>query len=205
MRVLSRRFRTMLLVTGLLAASLLIGLDRAVMAPRWRHMAAGSAPSAARDNARYHGQTFTVTRVVDGDTLYLDVPDDGAPATKVRLLGIDAPELAHDGASAMYFARQATDYAREQLQGHTVTVYLDETPRTRGKYGRLLAYLEMPDGAFLNELLLAEGYAYADPRFAHSYLQRYRQLEGSARALGKGLWAGVTREQMPRWRQSRAP
>jgi endonuclease YncB( thermonuclease family) len=89
--------------------------------------------------------------------------------------------------------------------GKRVTVHLDETERTRGNYGRLLAYLELPDGTVLNELLLAEGYVYADLRFRHSYFHKYGQLEASARALRKGLWAEVTRDDLPDWLQRMRP
>ncbi|UCD53172.1 MAG: thermonuclease family protein [Phycisphaerales bacterium] len=164
-------------------------------------MSEGSEPTAAQDVTRYHGKAFIVLRVVDGDTLHIDAPDNGTSVTKVRLLGIDAPELGRMGESPTHFAREATDDARQRAEGLEVTVYLDETGCTRGKYGRLLAYVELPDGQFLNELLVSEGYAYADPRFPHSYLHRYQQLEGSARALKKGLWAEVTPEDMPSWRQ----
>jgi len=194
--------RAVLVVLALLGTVFLVWLDRTAVAPRWTRQVTSSERVAARDMTKYHRQTFRVVRVVDGDTLHIDAPDHGALTTKVRLLGIDAPELAHDGTPPMYFSREATDYAAQRVRDVEVTVYLDETLRTRGTYGRLLAYLELPDGQFLNELLVSEGYAYADPRFAHSYLHRYQQLEGSARALEKGLWAEVKAGQMPAWRQS---
>ena len=62
----------------------------------------------------------------------------------------------------------------------------------------------MPNGQSLNELLLAEGYAYADLRFPHSYYYRYKQLEASARVLKKGLWASVTNKRLPSWRRHRS-
>jgi micrococcal nuclease len=84
-----------------------------------------------------------------------------------------------------------------------VTLYLEEH-RTRDKYGRLLAYIELPDGRFLNEVLLSEGFAYADPRFRHSFYHKYKQLETTARSQKKGLWSNVTPEQMPKWRQEKS-
>jgi endonuclease YncB( thermonuclease family) len=184
---------------SLVGAALLIGLDRGVLAPYWSRQTTPSRPATAQDATRYHNRMFAVTKVVDGDTLHIDAPDMSGSSTKVRLLGIDAPELGHRGVAQMYFATEATDYARQLAQGVTVTIYLDADGPSRGKYGRLLAYIEMPDGRFLNELLVSEGYAYADSRFAHSYYHRYKQLEASARALKKGLWATITPEQMPSW------
>ena len=103
----------------------------------------------------------------------------------------------------MYFAAEATAFARQMALGKEVRVYLDERAGSRDRYQRLLAYLELPDGKFLNEELLAEGYAHADRRFRHSYYQKYLQLEAGARSLGKGLWQNVTPEQMPPWLQKR--
>jgi micrococcal nuclease len=143
--------------------------------------------------------------VVDGDTLHLDVADASGSVTKVRLVGIDTPELGNSGKEAMYFSREAAAFARRLALSKTVTVYLDERAGSRDRYGRLLAYVELPDGKFLNEELLLEGYAYADLRFRHGYYQKYQQLEASARALRKGLWAHVTPEQMPIWRQRKLP
>jgi len=80
-------------------------------------------------------------------------------------------------------------------------VYLDATEHTRGKYGRLLAYVQLPDGRFLNEVLVAEGFAYADLRFRHIFYHKYPRLEASARSRKKGLWEKVTRDQLPKWLQ----
>ncbi len=183
----------------LATAIFFIWLDRTVVTPRREGRPAVSQRTTREDRARYHGRQFQVTQVVDGDTLYLDAPDADARSTKVRLLGIDAPELAHDGRPEMYFAPEAATYARQSVEGAMVVVYLNENGPTRGKYDRLLAYIECPDGQFLNEILIAEGYAYADSRFPHGYSRRYRQLESSARSLAKGLWAAVTPEQLPLW------
>ena len=101
----------------------------------------------------------------------------------------------------MYFAEESTAFARHLALDKAVSVYLDERAGSRDRYERLLAYLELPDGRFLNEELLSEGYAYADRRFRHSYYQKYLQLEAGARSGGRGLWKDVTAEQMPPWLQ----
>jgi endonuclease YncB( thermonuclease family) len=202
-RALSRRQRAILVGLGLIATALLAWLDRyGISLP-------GPGPSTSRqqtlatDLARYHGRSFEVVRVVDGDTLHLGTPDLGGDSTKVRLLGIDAPEMGTNRSERMYFAEEATASAKRLALGQTVRVYLDERAGSRDRYQRLLAYIELPDGKFLNEELLSEGYAYADRRFRHSYYQKYLQLEAGARSLGKGLWKDVTPEQMPPWLQKR--
>jgi len=159
----------------------------------------------AADSARYERNAFAVVRVVDGDTLHLDAPDGEGRTTKVRLLGIDAPEMGDAANKPMYFAEEATRFATDLALRKVVTIYLDERAGTRDKYDRLLAYVELPDGRFLNEELLLGGYVYADLRFRHSYYHKYKQLEASARATKAGLWAGVSPEQMPSWRRKTRP
>ncbi len=184
-------------------AALLIGLDRGVVSPRWSRFFSSRQQTLAADLARYDHATFAVTRVVDGDTLHLDVPDDGQRVTKVRLLGIDAPEMGDARTKAIHFAHEATNFAADLALGKVVTVYLDEPAGSRDKYDRLLAYLQLPDGRFLNEELLDGGYVYADLRFRHSYYSKYKQLEAGARAAKMGLWAEISPDQMPLWRQER--
>ncbi|MBM4023860.1 MAG: hypothetical protein FJ280_00415 [Planctomycetes bacterium] len=200
-RALSRRKRAVLVVLGLIGAALLAWLDRDVVAPQW------SAPSTARgqtfatDSARYHGQAFPVVRIVDGDTLHLAAADLADETTKVRLVGIDAPEMGTNRSQRMYFAEEATALAQRLAYRKTVRVYLDERAGSRDRYQRLLAYIALPDGRFLNEELLSQGCVYADRRFRHGYYQKYLQLEAAARAAGQGLWKNVTPEQMPPWLQ----
>jgi endonuclease YncB( thermonuclease family) len=201
--VISRRKRAIVIGLGLIATALLVWLDRDFIGPQWSTPSSSRRQTISVDLARYDRGEFRVVRVVDGDTLHLGVPDGGNTTTKVRLLGIDAPEMGFGGGTPMYFAEEATALARDLALGGTVRVYLDESAGIRDKYGRLLAYIELPDGRFLNEELLLAGCAYADLRFRHSYYYRYRQLEAGARAAKQGLWAHVSPEQQPQWRQER--
>ncbi len=187
------------MAVGLIGMVLLVWLDRGVVTPARRGLAPSSQYDPARDSVRYDGKAFTVVRVIDGDTLHINAPDGADPVTKIRLLGIDAPEAYDEEQGQMYYADEATRFAQQLACGRCVTIYLDANGRSRGNYGRLLAYVELPDGRFLNDVLLLEGYAYADLRFRHSRYQKYQQLESAARSLQKGLWAKVSREQLPDW------
>ena len=203
-RALSRRKRAALIGITLIGTALLVWLDRDFVAPRWSDLLTQREQTLATDLARYHGGSFPVVRVVDGDTLHLGVADSEDDATKVRLVGVDAPEMGWGGRERMYYAEEATAFAGRLAMGQRVTVYLDQQAGSRDRYGRLLAYIQLPDGRFLNEELLSEGFAYADLRFKHGYYQKYQQLEASARALKEGLWARVKPDQMPAWRQQRS-
>jgi micrococcal nuclease len=200
---MSRRNRAVLIGISLIGTALLILLDRDFVAPRWSDLLTPREQTLATDLERYHGRSFAVVRVVDGDTLHLGVADSSGDVTKVRLIGMDAPEMGFGGGQRMYYAQEATAATKRLALDQRVTVYLDQQAGNRDRYERLLAYIQLPDGRFLNEELLTEGFAYADMRFKHGYFQKYRQLEASARALKKGLWARVTVDQMPPWRQKR--
>ncbi len=202
-RALSRRQRAILAGLGLIVTALVVWLDRYGVSLPASGPASSRQQTLAADVARYHGQSFEVVRVVDGDTLHLGVPDLGGDSTKVRLVGIDAPEMGTNRSERMYYGEEATAFAKRVALHQEVRVYLDERAGSRDRYQRLLAYVELPDGKFLNEELLSEGYAYADRRFKHSYSQKYLQLEAGARGLKKGLWKNVTPEQMPPWLQKR--
>jgi micrococcal nuclease len=198
---MSRRTRAVLIGISLIGTALAVWFDRSVASPRWSGPSASRHPALTTDFARYQGHKFVVVKVVDGDTLHLAAPDLGHTTTRVRLLGIDAPEMGSSKSERMYFAEEATTFAQRLALDRVVGIYLDEHAGSRDRYERLLAYIELPDGRFLNEELLSQGYAYADRRFRHSYYQKYLQLEAGARSAGAGLWKDVTPEQMPRWLQ----
>ena len=163
-----------------------------------------SAPALPRgnDHSRYHDRVFRVTRVVDGDTFDIAAPDGDQSVTRIRLWGVDAPETGKGPHPAMHFGAKASAFADESLDGRNVRVVLSPQ-RTRGKYGRLLAYVHLePGGRMFNEVLLEEGYAYADYRFKHHYYRQFKDIEKRARRAERGLWDGITIDQMPPWRQT---
>ncbi len=156
------------------------------------------------DFARYHERVFGVVRVVDGDTLDINAPDGAKDRTRIRLWGVDTPEVKGSPRGAMHWGAEASTFAKETLVGATVGIELLRR-RTRDRYGRLLAYVYLPSGKMFNELLVEQGHAYADVRFGHPYRSHFSDLEISARASERGLWRDVTLEEMPEWRQRREP
>ncbi|MEK7756378.1 MAG: hypothetical protein AAB385_04120, partial [Planctomycetota bacterium] len=89
-----------------------------LLPPRWRRNATALAaviavaalivcertvqgPIQGGDRSRYHDRTFHVVYVVDGDTIDIDAPDADKPKTRVRLWGVDTPELARSGRPEM--------------------------------------------------------------------------------------------------------
>ena len=198
---MSKRRRNGIVLLCTMLFMLLVLLDHGLTENRLPLQALPEEQTKALDVEKYHGKTFAVVQVIDGDTLDIDIPDGRNRYTRIRLLGIDTPETGGEQFGGMYFGPQAAEFTRKLALGKPVTLYLDSPNPTRGKYGRLLAYVKLADGGFLNEVLLTEGYAYADLRFSHSFYNKYRQLQSAARSAKKGLWQNVTPEQLPAWLQ----
>lgn len=158
-----------------------------------------------KDQQKYHGRTFAVADVIDGDTLDLDIPDGDLSVTRVRLLGIDTPETKHPKTGVMYYGPQAAEFTKALADKQKVTILMDTIGDQRDLYGRLLAYIQLEDGRILNEVLIQNGYAYADLRFEHSQSARYEQLMNQAWENKTGLWKEVARRQLPDWLSRKRP
>jgi len=197
---MSRRTKAAILALCLLALAVAVWLDNENTS-QTNTQPKSEDSQILSDFDRYHKKSFLVVNVVDGDTIDINIPDANKETTRIRLWGVDTPETKHPQRGVMYFGPEASQYARELTLGKQVTIYLEER-RTRGYYGRLLAYIQLPDRSFLNEILLSEGFAYADWRFRHSFYNKYKQLEAAAKAAKKGLWEKVQPDQMPSWRQN---
>ena len=203
---MSRRMRNIAAVIFVLAATGLVTLDRTAVRKVWRWQPQTKSEQNAGDFETYNGKQFAVVKVVDGDTIDIDIPDGNYSHTRIRLWGVDTPETKDPRLpEPMYFGPEASEFSTKLVFGKQVTIFLDKDRNSRDKYYRLLAYVQLPDKTFLNEVLLSEGYAYADLRFKHSFYNKYKQLESAARSQKKGLWANVTEEQLPEWLQRERP
>lgn len=162
-----------------LALALLVAADRA-----------GMLALPTNDLRRYDDRTFSVERVVDGDTLVLAATDGKRDTTRVRLWAVNAPELARpeEGKPAEPLAEAARERVAALIEGERVTLDL-EPHRLRDKHDRVLAFVTLPDGRVVNELLVTEGLARADARWPHRDVERYATLEKAAKKAKVGLWA----------------
>jgi micrococcal nuclease len=200
---MSRRMRNVAAVIIVLTAATLFFLDRTYFSRSITKSLQTTQRQETSDVSKYYGKQFIVVKVIDGDTIDIDTPDGNYNHTRIRLLGIDTPETKDPRTGPMYFGKEASDFATQKVLNKQVTIFLDKDKNPRDRYHRLLAYIQLPDGTFLNEVLLSEGYAYAYLPFKHSLSNKYKQLESIARSQKKGLWAGVIPEQMPKWKQER--
>jgi micrococcal nuclease len=126
------------------------------------------------------GEFAVVKKVVDGDTVELS---DGK---KVRYIGIDTPESKKPNTPVQCFAIEASKRNEQLVAGKTVRMVKDVSETDR--YGRLLRYVYV-DEVFVNEQLVAEGYAFArsfPPDIKEQTI--FASAEAKARDEKQGLW-----------------
>jgi len=135
-----------------------------------------------------------VTRAVDGDTLVLENRE------RVRLIGIDTPEMhesqklyrdagrSHEDVTTIQkLGRRAYGFTRGLVEGRRVSLEFDA--ERRDKYRRLLAYVYLKDGTFVNAEIVKQGYASLmtippNVKYADQFSKLYRE----ARENKRGLW-----------------
>jgi micrococcal nuclease len=162
----------------------------------WRHLAlvalvasliegtaCGGRPPVPVPPARSDA-VVPVTKVTDGDTIHVAY---GGSDERVRLIGVNTPEVDWYGGRAECFGSQAGLYARARLSGARVKLVFDVERRDR--YGRLLAYVYVGRELF-NLTLVRLGYGRADPVPPDTKLAGdFARAQDRARSSGVGLWS----------------
>ncbi|MES0371473.1 MAG: thermonuclease family protein [Mariprofundaceae bacterium] len=123
----------------------------------------------------------TVSKVYDGDTFKT------RSGEKVRLLGINTPEIAHGGKPGQPFGKIAKHELKSLIQGKLVRLQFDR--EKRDKYGRLLAHIYLRDGTWINAHMIERGLAHSytfAPNFRHS--SELLKKERTARNSKPGIW-----------------
>jgi len=140
-------------------------------------------------------QTARVVAVHDGDTITVRI--DGHKE-KVRLVGIDSPELQDERQAYRDAGYAARNYARVLLGGETVTLEPEPRQGDRDRYDRLLRYVILGDGTNVNEDLVRKGYARVFDKFNFTMKPRFKAVEAEAKREKLGVWA------LPpgRWREA---
>jgi endonuclease YncB( thermonuclease family) len=128
--------------------------------------------------------TAIVARVHDGDTLRL------TDQRKVRLIGINTPELARDQQAEQAFARQARQALIQLLRSSNNRISMRYGQQRTDKYQRTLAHLYLPDGRNIQQLLISQGLATAFTTPPNNQLSHcYRQAEQAAIKQALGIWS----------------
>ncbi len=142
----------------------------------------------------YNYADVLVTRAVDGDTLVLESGE------RVRLIGIDTPEIHEskklyrdaqrsnqDTQTIQKLGRRSYEFTKSLVEGKRVSLEFDLEKHDR--YKRLLAYVYLKDGTFVNAEIVKQGYASLmtyppNVKYADLFLKLYQE----ARENRRGLW-----------------
>ncbi|MEK7155760.1 MAG: thermonuclease family protein [Patescibacteria group bacterium] len=195
------------LVGGLIAIALLIGGAFAV-GTKWDGDTESSAETAAAVSALKSDSEFSdeefleadeetpapegaplykVLRVVDGDTIVIEV--DGK-SESVRMIGVDTPELNDSRTGVQCFAKEAAEKTKALVTGKSIRFEKDPSQGDRDKYKRLLGYVFLENGGFVNKALIEGGFAheytYDD---AYKYQKQFKAAQAAAKEAEAGLWA----------------
>jgi micrococcal nuclease len=104
-----------------------------------------------------------VTKVVDGDTIDVDIDlgFDISFSSRVRLAGIDTPESRTRDKMEKALGLEAKAYLKSQIDSAKTIVIKTEKMNSSEKYGRILGWLFL-DGSTvsMNEKMIADGYAW---------------------------------------------
>lgn len=134
-------------------------------------------PGFARIEAR-------VVSVVDGDTIKVEF---GGAQYTIRLIGINTPETVHPSKPVEWMGPEASEANKRLVEGQVV--YLEKDVSETDRYGRLLRYVYLVDGLFVNAELVRLGYAQVstyppDVRYTDLFLE----MQQEARESERGLW-----------------
>jgi len=143
----------------------------------------------------YNYTDILVKRAVDGDTLQLETGE------RVRLIGIDTPEMhesnklyrdasrtKQDISTIQELGRRAYEFTKNLVEGKRVSLEFDMEKRDR--YDRLLAYVYLKDGTFVNAKIIEEGFASLmtfppNVKYADLFLKLYQEARNNRRGLWK--------------------
>ena len=126
-------------------------------------------------------ETAVVKYVIDGDTVILKNDE------KLRYIGIDTPEIDHEAKQAEPLGYAARSFNTKRLGSKKVRLEFDLEKRDH--YNRILAYIFLPDGTFVNLALLRSGmgtYLHKPPNL--KYADRLLKAQRKAMSDRKGVW-----------------
>ena len=130
---------------------------------------------------------FTVTKVVDGDTIWVD---NNGQRLKIRMIGLDTPETVDPRKPVQCFGLEASAQAKTILGGQSVYLETDPSQDSVDRFGRTLAYVWTASGRLFNLDMIADGYAFEYTYdLPYRYQQDFKTAEDDARTQERGLWS----------------
>lgn len=129
-------------------------------------------------------QAAKAVRVIDGDTIEVEIE---GQRYRVRYIGIDTPEATDSTSALGWMGREAIAANQRLVEGKAI--YLEKDVSETDRYGRLLRYVYLLDGTFVNAVLVRLGYAQVstyppDVRYQDLFLK----MQDEAVEAEVGLW-----------------
>ena len=141
------------------------------------------------DDEKNSRQEAQVVRVVDGDTVEVLLDN---KKEKVRVIGINTPEVVDPRKSVECFGKEASNMAKEILSNQNVVLESDSSQQNVDKYGSLLRYVFV-NGVDFGKQMIAEGYAHEYTYdLPYKYQLEYKASERQARKDKVGLWESAS-------------
>ncbi len=135
-----------------------------------------------------YSQKVKVARVIDGDTFVL------SDSQRVRILGIDCPEIAKPGKPAQPFGEEAKQKTKSFIEGKTIKLTFEKEAGYHDFFGRLLAHVWLvgsnnKDSLFIQAELIKSGLAkvryYSKQK---RYYGIFKNLQRTAKKNKVGMW-----------------
>ncbi|WP_019504278.1 thermonuclease family protein [Pleurocapsa sp. PCC 7319] len=151
--------------------------------------------SCTSDSGKINLLSATVTRVVSGQTIEVELAGT-SEVTKVRIMGIDAPDLRQSPWGEAAQQRLAHLIMRSSIKLETDFSEIDQrseqAPSSYGgvisdPYNRLQAHVWL-EGNLISQRLVKEGYVLANTRYPHLYSKLLIDAQEYARLMGYGIW-----------------
>jgi micrococcal nuclease len=136
-----------------------------------------TVPETYRENVE---SRIWVKQVIDVNTLLL------RSGEQVELTGVKTSRTRGFRNPAGAYMKEATLFVKQLVEGKEIRLEFDWENRDR--YGRLLAYVYLLDGTFVNEEIIKQGYGLTDTIYPFKYMEEFRGYESDARENKKGLW-----------------
>ena len=150
----------------------------------------GCTAGDSSDGNKKDGRVIFVERIADGDSIEAVIK---GTREQIRLIGIDAPELAQRP-----WGKKAKKYLEELVAASGWELRIEYDVEKRDQYSRILAYLWTRDGMLINEEMLRSGLAvlFTFPPNV-KYVDRLRAAQVIARENTTGIWGKGGLRQLP--------
>lgn len=148
---------------------------------------------------------WQIDEVLDGDSIIISNLFTRL-RKEIRLYGLDAPEVKYNrkmkedeqashlpAELLLQFGLQALDYVLTVAPPKTSVTIITEWDNPYDYWNRQLAYVILPGGECLNELLLINGYAKVTDKYFCSKLAEYQVLNRQAQLNELGIYSQVKR------------